>query len=318
MKEMLKLLNNYLVIINSSVEIWLVFSSLDEDVSIKDSDLFEYYSDFKHIDLEHISTHLINACLPSDKIERLINALKILKETYIKYGVNNLDELSSKILNEWNNSKDYSDELIKDILLIECRSGWDKLPKSNTSLLKIYKDMVDGDMIVNPNIPVGTSSERLYTMLPDDASCYRYNLKVISNPMIDWSIYRNGRNPLEQYCALYNNSKNEEERKYYHDLIITAIFSSCSLFNNKFAWHTKAHKTEEMINYYLLVEKNEINSRHHSLNDISFISEIHELLLNDELFNHQLELYTEKNDDAEEVIKELKLSRESVQHKVYL
>ena len=41
-------------------------------------------------------------------------------------------------------------------------------------------------------------------------------------------------------------------------------------------------------------------------------------LLNDELFNHQLELYTEKNDDAEEVIKELKLSRESVQHKVHL
>ena len=98
-------------------------------------------------------------------------------------------------------------------------------------------------------------------------------------------------------------------KKYYHDLIITAIFNSCSLFNNKFAWHIPTHKVEEMINYYLLVEKNEINSRTNSINDINFINEIHDLLLTDELFNHQLELYTEKNEDAEEVIKELKLLR---------
>ena len=69
-----------------------------------------------------------------------------------------------------------------------------------------------------------------------------------------------------------------------------------------------------MINYYLLVEKNEINSRSHSINDINFINEIHNLLLTDELFNHQLELYTEKNEEAEQVIKQLKISREKMKH----
>lgn len=317
MEKILKLLNDYLTILNSSVEVWLVCRSLDEGISIKDSDLFVYYSNFKSVDLGNILVNLINRGIPRDKVDRLIKVLNFLKETYAKYGVNNLDELSLKILNEWNNSKFYSDELIKDILLIERPDRWNTLPKSNITLLKIYKDIVDGNMITNPNISVGTSSERLYTMLPDDASCYKHNLKVISNPMIDWSIYRNGRNTLEQYCGLYNDSKNEEEKKYYHDLIITAIFNSCSLFNNKFAWHIPTHKVEEMINYYLLVEKNEINSRTNSINDINFINEIHDLLLTDELFNHQLELYTEKNEDAEEVIKELKLLRKNMKYKSF-
>lgn len=315
MEEILILLREYLSIKSSAIEIQLIINSFDEDIHAEQSSLFEYFYDFKSIYKENISLMLKNAGVPDEKKERIINALSVLKETFDKYDVNNLDDLSLKISKLWKNSKMYSEELIKNTLLIE-DIGWSNLPKSNISLLNIYKDIVEYDMILDPNIPIGTSSERLYTMLPADSSCYKYNLKVISNPMIDWSIYRNGCNPLEHYCALYNRSKNDIERKYYHDLIITAILSSCSLFNNKFAWHTPANKTEKMINYYLLVEKNEMNKRKHSINDSSFINEIHELLLTDELFNHQLKLYNEKNEKAEEVIKELKLSRESMQHKV--
>ena len=77
-----------------------------------------YYSNFKSFDLDNILVNLINRGIPRDKVDRLIKVLNFLKETYAKYGVNNLDELSLKILNEWNNSKFYSDELIKDILLM--------------------------------------------------------------------------------------------------------------------------------------------------------------------------------------------------------
>ena len=211
MEEILKLLNDYLAIINSSTEIWLVFSSLDEDTSIKESDLYAYYDNFKSIDINKITLDLNNAFLPSYKVNRLINVLNLLKSTYDKYGVNNLYELSLKILDNWNNTKFYNDELIKDILLIERHNK--KLLNFDKSLSKIYKDIVENNMINNPNIPIGSSSERLYTMLPDDDSCYKYNLKVISNPMIDWSIYKNGCNALGSFCLKYNNSKNEKESK---------------------------------------------------------------------------------------------------------
>ena len=308
-----KLLNDYLTIINSSTLMKFIFNSLDEDISINDSDIFKYYYDFKSINLNKINECLINEYISRDKVDRIISILKYLKNSYDKYNINNLNEFALKILEYWENNKFYSDELIKSIILIE---GGNKLVKSDISLLKIYKDMVDNDMIRNPNIVVGTSFERLYTMLPDDTSCYSQNLKIISNPIIDWSIYRNGRNPFEFYCFLYNNSKNEEERKYYHDLIITAIYSSCSLFNNKFICHNGANKSDEMINYYLLVEKNEINNGSYSIDGVRFINEISNLLLTDTLFNHQLELYTEKNNEADSIIKRLELSRERLQHKL--
>lgn len=312
MEEMLKLLNNYLNIQNSIFTIRIILNSLDEDVSTKDLSLFEYFYNFNRVNIEELYSNLINNNVPSEKADRIVTALKILKETYDNFNVNNLDELSTIILSCWNYSKIYSDELIRDVLRIErTEQVWKNLPKSNISLLEIYKDMVKNNMIANPNISIGSSSERLYTMLPEERSCYDSNLKIISNPTIDWSIYRNGCNPLEHYCYLYNNSKCEVERKYHHDLIITAIASSCSLFNNRFAWHAYSDKTQETINYNLVAITNKLDNKRHAIKDIEFINEIRTLLLTDELFNHQMELYTEKNEDAESAIKELILLREN-------
>lgn len=75
MEKILKLLNDYLTILNSSVEVWLVCRSLDEGISIKDSDLFVYYSNFKSVDLDNILVNLINRGIPRDKVDRLIKVL---------------------------------------------------------------------------------------------------------------------------------------------------------------------------------------------------------------------------------------------------
>ena len=310
MEEMLELLRIYRTIQKSIFLIRIALNSFDKDVSTDNLSLFDYFYDFNSVNYEELYTTLIDSNVSYEDADRIIDALKILKETYEKYNVNNLDELSTLILSYWDNNKVYSDELIRNVLMVDSADhSMNNLPKSNVSLLDIYKDMVKNNMIPNPNIPIGNSYERLYVMLPEDSSCYESNLKIISCPTIDWSVYRNGCNPLEHYCFLYNSSQTEEERKYYHDVIITAINNSCSLFNNRFKWHSYSDKTEETINYYLLSSNNQLPDWRHPIKDIEFINEITSLLLTDELFNHQMELYTEKNDDAEAVIKELVMLR---------
>lgn len=295
----LELLNVYIDILSCMVDMNLIINSLDD--SNIDMKIFDFFNDYRSVDKNKIYSR-INNNISSGKIDRIIKCSDFLSSVYNNYYVSNLDDLATLILTEWNNNKEYSDEIIKNVL----RSVDFKIKHFDSprvSLVKIYKDMVSNDMIKDPNLAIGTSYESLYTKLPSDSSCYEYNLKVISNPMIDWSIYRNGQNPLGHYCLLYNNSKNDSEKKYYHDLIITAISSSCSLFNNKFAWHVYSKKTEETINYYYLTES---DKKIHSIKDIEFIKEIHDLLLTDKLFNHQMELYTEKNNDADLIINKLK------------
>ena len=312
MERLTDLSSIYRNIMNSAFSIKVLFlNSLEDDKLIeKYKFLLDCFYNFNLVNFDSLKLSMVNDGIPISKIEEVIGYLNILKEAQYKYNINNIDEISLLILDEWQNNRNYSDQLVRDILVIEFENQRNRnLPHSNIHLFDIYKEMVDCDML-NPNLHIW-NGYNLYTMLPDDISCYQHNLKVIANPTVDWSIYRNGSNPLECFCFDYNNSKSEEERRYYHDLIITAINSSCSLFNNKFAWHIPTHKTEEMINYFLLAEKNAINSGRHSINDIGFSKEINSLLLTDKLFDHQLGLYNEKNKEADEIIKQLKLKREN-------
>ena len=305
MDEIMELLNTYLSISNGYL--FTIVNSIDIDKNEAENLVFKYFSDFSSVNTANLYESLVSNNIPHEKANRIVDILKILEDTYMKYNVSNLDELSVKIFNCWNKCKFYSDDLIRTILLILN----DKyLPKSSL-IFDIYKDIVNSNMITDPNINVGSSFEKLYTMLPKDKSCYQSNLKVISNPLVDWSTYRNGTNPLEHYCFLYNNSKNLEERKYYHDLILAAIFGSCSLFNNKFKIHSNGERVVETINYYLVAVLDKVDDVRHSIKDPEFISEIRNLLLKDELFNHQMGLYTEKNIDADSVISELVLLRKN-------
>lgn len=45
--------------------------------------------------------------------------------------------------------------------------------------------MVKENMIKDPNICIGTSSEPLFTMLPKKQELLIYNLKIIANPLVD-------------------------------------------------------------------------------------------------------------------------------------
>ena len=295
MEYILELIDKYLAIGESYSTIGFLFRSLEEKVDPNSLSLYEYFNNFSSVDSEKIALDLKNSNIPYDKANRIVDALNALKEVFAKYKVNSLDELSTLILNCWENHKEYNEELIRKVLLIG-----DSSPK----LLKIYIDMVNNNMIEDPNMIIGTSSERLYTMLPEDESCYYSNLKVISDSKVDWTFYCNGSNPFGRYCFLYNKSEDEEERQYYHDLIIAAIKGSCSLFNNKFRSHPYSEPTEKPINYSFISAAN--ISENHSIKDIDFINELYQLLLTDSLFNHQMNLYTEKNEDADKVVKVLK------------
>ena len=299
MEYILELIDKYLAIGESYFTIGFLFRSLEEEVDPNSLSLYEYFNNFSSVDSEKIALDLKNSNIPYDKANRIVDALNVLKEVFTKYKVNSLDELSTFILNCWENHKKYNEELIRKVLLIG-----DSSPK----LLKIYIDMVNNNMIEDPNMIIGTSSERLYTMLPEDESCYYSNLKVISDSKVDWTFYCNGSNPFGRYCFLYNKSKSEKERQYYHDLIIAAIKGSCSLFNNKFRLHPYSEPTEKPINYGFISAAN--ISENHSIKDIDFINELYQLLLTDSLFEHQMNLYTEKNEDADKVVKVLKELRE--------
>ena len=296
MEELISLIDNYNTITSNFWFINLIVTSLDEDSEVIDDvrkKVFDYFYDFKSINQVEI-VHLFSELeIETEKLYRLINYYSIAVDLYNKYQINSLNELCLTILEKWEENKGYDDSIIKNILLIET-SKRKTFPTSEYSLLKIYRDMVSNDMIKNPNLVIGSSSEMLYTLLPNDSSCYEYNLKILSMPNIKWNIMRNGMNPLKDICTDYEKSSTIEEKKYYHDAIISAIKGSCSLFNNVFYWHQNNEGKFYALNYDILTDMNG-----------NFLDEIHELLLTDEVFNHQLELYTEKNDEADRIIEKL-------------
>lgn len=299
MEELIKLIDNYNTMTGNFWLINSIANSLDEDEDIIDDikqKLFSYFYNFKSINYVEIVNFFSDMKIEKEKLYRLLNYYSIIVDLYNEYQINSINELSLVILDKWEENKVYDDSIIKNVLLIET-SKREIFPTSKYSLLKIYKDMVSNNMIKNPNLLIGSSNEMLYTLLPNDSSCYEYNLKILSMPNIKWNIMRNGMNPLKDICTDYEKSSTIEEKKYYHDAIISAIKGSCSLFNNVFYWHQNNNGEFNALNYDILNNMNQSQS--------NFLDEIHELLLTDEVFNHQLELYTEKNDEADRIIEEL-------------
>ena len=308
MINLLELINDYYLLIGALEISNFDYNSLDTDIS-KEEGLFNYFYDFKSYDNNKYMLFLKQNGINEKRLKEIVNTLSIITDIYNKYHVNSIDELEKLIVNVWNANKFYSDTLIKNVLVIESvKKRFSKMVKFNESLLPIYKDMVTLGMITNPNLPVGSSDERIYVKLPEDSSCYEYNLKVLGDFSIDWSIYRNGCNPLGHYCFCYENSKTEEEKKYYHDVILTALASSCSLFNDVFI--KNSFKDKDIINYFLVCETDTYEPQC-KLKDIAFSDEIKKFILTDKIFEHQLKLYKDINPVASEVIKRLTLLRNS-------
>ena len=307
MEELLYLLEQYISI---DQKIWFInsfSSSLDEkDVDEVRKKLFSYFNNFKHYNFMDVVHMLLEKGTDQKKAYEISMYFDVLIELNEKYQINSITDLTKLILEKWNENKVYDDRIIANVILIDgFNSKYHKFPKSEVSILPIYKDIVNNNLI-NPNLIVGSSSEMLYTMLPEDSSCYEYNLKVLSNPNIRWNVLRNASNPFGDLCHSYTLSKTDEEKKYYHDAIITVIKGSCSLFNNKSYTNYSDECIRTQLNYNLMAGISTPGDMFLHLKDNDFINELKELLLTDEVFYHQLELYTEKNKEADKIIEELK------------
>ena len=163
---------NYLLILsNGTLEDSENIQFIMEKVLIND--------DFKNINLEKIFKHLYNSIDDDNLNHKIINYLKNLKIFAEKYNVDSFKETENKILNLWNQQHIYDESLLKYIIRID-----------SDNLYKIYIDMVKENMIKDPNICIGTSSEPLFTMLPKKQELLIYNLKVIANPLVDWTILK--------------------------------------------------------------------------------------------------------------------------------
>ena len=120
------------------------------------------------------------------------------------------------------------------------------------AILRENPDAVKENMIKDPNICIGTSSEPLFTMLPKKQELLIYNLKVIANPLVDWTILKNGTIALESFIYAYEKSENEMLKKYYHDIIMIAIKSNMCVFNNKYFKNPRYSCFESVTGLYLL------------------------------------------------------------------
>ena len=321
MNKMIELIG---VIIDIRVKMALYWISCiqsinDHEKKIKEynSGLMNYFSNFKSINLENIINNI-----PSDgifeeyKFKELIDTYTYLYKISQEYDINCINDISNKILSIWDLNPTADSLFIQKLILIICPSQFDFIYNKymDKSLLgKIYIDLVNCS-IIDPNQPVGASSEPLYEMLPIGIEYYDTNLKVISNPIINWSMYSNGSHTLDRMCCHYTNSKEkskEFETKYYHDIIMTAIKSSCSLFNDIFDNHG-IKKYEPL--YIRLMG---FSKRYSGLKDKGFIEEIKNYLLSDGGFSHQLDLYTYHNEISDKIIEELKAEREKKKIKSY-
>ena len=199
----------------------------------------------------------------------------------------------------------YNESLLKCII----RIGSDKL-------YKIYIDMVRENLIKDPNIRIGTSNEPLFTMLPKKEELLIYNLMVIANPLVDWTILKNGTIALEFFISRYETSENEMLKKYYHDIIMTAIKGKMCVFNNRYFKISRYSYLEDVTGLYWLslYEDENIRDFHKRLSDDNFIKEINEYLISDDGYNHQLELYKEHNLQGDNCLNQIKLLRKNKQY----
>ena len=286
---------NYLLILSNGI--------LEDNESIqivKEKILIN--NNFKYIDMEKTLNYLHNSIDDNNLNHKIINYLKNLIIFAEKYNIDSFKEIENKILKIWNQEHIYDESLLKYIIRID-----------SDNLYKIYIDMVRENLIKDPNVSIGTSSEPLFTMLPKKKELLNYNLKIISNPLVDWTILKNGTITLEHFIAEYEASKNEILKKYYRNIIMIAVKGNMCVFNNRYYKNKINGYFERVTGLYLLslFDDNNIQSLHNRLNDDFLIKEIKEYLISDDGFNHQLELYKEHNHQGDSGLNQIKLLRKN-------
>ena len=257
---------------------------------------------FKNIDMEEILKYLhspIDDNNLNHEMIRYLNNLIIFSE---KYNIDSFEEIENRILELWNQHHIYDESLLKYIIRID-----------SDNLYKIYIDMVRENLIKDPNIRIGTSSEPLFTMLPKREELLIYNLKVIANQSVDWTILNNGTIALEHFIYEYETSENEILKNYYHDIIMTAIKGNMCVFNNRYFKKSRYSYFESVTGLYLLslYEDENIQDSHTRLSNDNFIKEIKEYLISNDGYNHQLELYKEHNLQGDSSLNQIKLLRKN-------
>lgn len=255
-------------------------------------------NNFKYIEKEKILKRLSNLIDNNNLNYKIINYLDNLITFAQKYNINSFEEIENKILKLWNKEHIYDESLLKYIIRID-----------SDNLYKIYIDMVKENLIKDPNIRIGTSSEPLFIMLPKKEELLIYNLKVISNPLVDWTILNNGAIALEHFISESSSSENEILKKYYHDIIMNAIKENMCVFNNKYFKFSRYSCFERVTGLYLLSLYEEENIQYlcERLRDDKFIKEIKEYLIRNDGYNHQLELYKEHNLQGDNGLNQIKL-----------
>ena len=286
---------NYLLILSNGV--------LEDNESVqfvKEKILIN--NNFKHIDIEKNLKYLHNSITNNDLSYKIINYLKNLIIFAEKYNIDSFEEIENKILKLWNQEHIYDESLLKYIIRID-----------SDNLYKIYIDMVRENLIKDPNVCIGTSSEPLFTMLPKREELLIYNLKVIANQLVDWTILKNGTIVLEHFIYEYETSENEILKNYYHDIIMTAIKGNMCVFNNRYFKNLRYSYFESVTGLYLLslYEDENIQDSHTRLSNDNFIKEIKEYLISNDGYNHQLELYKEHNLQGDSSLNQIKLLRKN-------
>ena len=188
---------------------------------LEDNETIQFISDnFKHINK---TLNYLDNSVDKDLNHKIINYLNNLIMFAKKYNVNSFEEIEDRILTLWEHEHIYDETLLKYVIRID-----------SDNLYKIFIDMVKENLIKDPNVHVGTSSEPLFTMLPKKKKLLIYNLAIIASPLVDWTILKNGTIPLEHFIYEYETTNNEILKKYFHDIIMSALKGNMCVFNNRY------------------------------------------------------------------------------------
>ena len=284
-------LDYLLILLNGVLEDSETIQFIKEKILICDN--------FKHIDK---TLKYLDNSVDKDLNHKIINYLKNLIMFAKKYNVNSFEEIEDRILTLWEHEHIYDETLLKYVIRIE-----------SDNLYKIYIDMVRENLIKDPNVHIGTSSEPLFTMLPKKKKLLIYNLKIIASPLVNWTILKNGTIPLEHFIYEYETAKDKILKKYFHDIIMSALKGNMCVFNNRYIKKTGCSYFERVTGLYLLslYEVEDTQGLHNRLSDDGFIKEINEYLLSDEGYNHQLKLYKEHNIQGDRSLNQIKLVRKN-------
>ncbi len=148
---------------------------------------------------------------------------------YKKYRAKNLNELINVIISINYYSKIETDlNLCKNVLFSVNQEKPNIPAYDDTVFKKMYTYIISNDLY-NPNWSMGTSSEPLYVLLPIVPDLLETNLLVYNNPTIDWQILNNGSDSFMGFIYKYLESKDDLYKKYYYEIIKTALDTSCDI-----------------------------------------------------------------------------------------